>query len=447
MKIYKNLMFLFSVAMIATSLSLTGCSKDEEKVDPKPQTIVDVAIANPQFSTLVEALQKANLVETLKGYGPFTVFAPTNEAFSSLFAQLGVKGISDLTADQLTPILLYHVLSGKVESGQLQSGYVSTLSPGAAEGGVSLKVDVTTLKLNGNVSITSADIPASNGVIHAIDKVLLPPSIVDIAIANSDFSTLVGAVLKANLSEALLSAGPFTVFAPTNAAFNQLFNSLGISGLDNLSAETLTPILLYHVIGSAFKSTQLQSGYVNTLCPGPNGSNVSLDVDAANSKLNASVNIVLTDIVATNGIIHVIDKVLLPPTIVDIAVANSNFSILVSAVVKAELVEVLNSEGPFTVFAPTNDAFNKLFTQLGISGIDQLTKEDLTPILLYHVIAGNVRSNQLSSGQVETLNGFINVNVGNPVTINGTSKVLLTDVQGTNGVIHVIDEVLIPPSK
>ena len=445
MKTYRSLLLILSVFAITSVLTLSGCSKDEE--NPQPQTVVDVAVADPQFSILVEALQKAGLAETLKGNGPFTVFAPTNNAFNALFAQLGVSGVKDLTVEQLTPILLYHVISGKVQSSQLQSGYVSTLSPGAAGAGVSLKVDAASRKLNGNVSITSVDVEASNGVIHVIDKVLLPPTVVDIALANSDFTTLVGAVSKANLVTALQSPGPFTVFAPVNSAFSQLFSALGITGLESLSAETLTPILLYHVIGSAVKSSDLQSGYVNTLSAGPDGSFVSLNVDAVNVKLNGNVNIVVTDVVATNGIIHVIDKVLLPPSVVDIAVSNSNFSILVSALVKAELVEVLSGDGPFTIFAPTNDAFNKLFAQLGVSGIDQLTKEDLTPILLYHVVSGNIRSNQLSNGQVETLNGKININVGNPVTINGTSKVVLADVQGRNGVIHVIDEVLIPSSK
>lgn len=443
----RNYLFVLLVAVGLVSMTLAGCSKDEENEEPQPQNLVEVASANSQFSILVEALQKANLAETLKGSGPFTVFAPTNDAFNALFSQLGVTGINDLTVDQLKPILLYHVLSGKLTSNQLSNGYVSTLSPGPGNLGISLKVDVASLKLNGNVSITSADIDAANGVIHVIDKVLLPPTIVDIALANNDFTTLTAAVLKANLATTLQGNGTYTVFAPTNAAFSSLFNTLGISGLESLSAETLTPILLYHVLGSVINSSQLQSGYISTLSSGPNNASISLNVDAANAKLNGDVNIVLTDIVGSNGIIHVIDKVLLPPSIVDLALGNPNFSILVSALVKAELVETLNGPGPFTVFAPTNDAFNKLFNQLGISGIDQLTKEDLTPILLYHVVSGNIKSNQLTSGPVETLNGNINIEIGNPVTINGSAKVLLTDVQGTNGVIHVIDEVLIPSGK
>ncbi|MEJ5316196.1 MAG: fasciclin domain-containing protein [Tenuifilum sp.] len=447
MKTRKNLFALLALVGLAGTLLLTSCEKDEEKEMEMPKNIVEVAVSNPQFSILVQALQKANLATTLQGTGPFTVFAPTNAAFNELFNQLGVSGIDALTADQLTPILLYHVLSGKVESNQLASGYVSTLSPGAGGLGVSLKVDASMLKLNGNVGITAADISATNGVIHVIDKVLLPPTVVDIALANSSFTSLVAALTKANLVNALKADGPFTVFAPTNDAFSQLFTDLGVSGLDALNAEDLTPILLYHVLGAAVKSTQLQTGYVSTLSAGPNDSKVSLLVDAAAVKLNNNSKIVATDVVGTNGIVHVIDKVILPPTVVDIALANSSFSTLVSALVKAELVETLKGQGPFTVFAPTNDAFSALFTQIGVSGIDQLSKDDLTPILLYHVVSGNVKSNQLSSGNVPTLNGDINVNVGTTVTINENSSVVLVDVQATNGVIHVINKVLLPPAK
>jgi transforming growth factor-beta-induced protein len=164
--------------------------------------------------------------------------------------------------------------------------------------------------------------------------------------------------------------------------------------------------------------------------------------------LNGNTSVTTADIEAYNGVIHVIDKVLLPPTVVDIAINNSNFSTLVDAVVKAELDGTLSGEGPFTIFAPTNEAFEALFTELNISGISDLTKEDLTPILQYHVVSGNVRSGDLSSGNVETLNGDIQVNVGDEdVTINKDATVTAVDIQGTNGVVHVIDKVLIPASE
>ena len=142
--------------------------------------------------------------------------------------------------------------------------------------------------------------------------------------------------------------------------------------------------------------------------------------------------------------IHVIDKVLLPPTVVDIAVDNSNFSILVQAAVKADLAGTLSGTGPFTIFAPTDAAFEALFTTLGVTGIADLTASQLTPILLHHVVSGNVRSSDLSNGAVETLNGSIEISLTPSPTINGTTHIVATDVQATNGVVHVIDKVLLP---
>jgi transforming growth factor-beta-induced protein len=131
--------------------------------------------------------------------------------------------------------------------------------------------------------------------------------------------------------------------------------------------------------------------------------------------------------------------------VVDIALNNASFSILVQALVKADLVTALSGTGPFTVFAPTNDAFNALFTTLGVSGIADLTKEQLSPILLYHVVAGNVLSTELSNGNVPTLNGgTIAIDVTSGVKVNGNTSVILADVQGTNGVVHAIDKVLLP---
>jgi transforming growth factor-beta-induced protein len=151
------------------------------------------------------------------------------------------------------------------------------------------------------------------------------------------------------------------------------------------------------------------------------------------------------DIEADNGVIHVVNKVILPPSVVNIAIDNDNFSTLVSAVVKAGLVETLSGDGPFTVFAPTNAAFDALFTALDVTGIDALTAEQLTPILTYHVVSGNVLSTDLANGMVPTLSGDnkITVDLTSGVKIND-SNVVAADVQGKNGVVHVIDKVLVP---
>lgn len=275
------------------------------------------------------------------------------------------------------------------------------------------------------------------------------PTIVEIATSDNDFSILVAALTKANLVTTLQGNGPFTVFAPTNAAFTQLLNDLGVGSLDDLTAEQLEPILLNHVVGAKVLSSDLSNGYVSTLSPGFGISQVSLQVNIDNNvTLNGTSLVTTADVEASNGVVHVINKVLLPPTVVDIAINNSNFSILVDAVVKADLATTLNGDGPFTVFAPTNDAFQALFNDLGISGIDDLTAADLTPILLYHVVSGNVLSSDLATGDVTTLNGSdISIDVGNGVSINNNTNVVLANVQGTNGVVHVINKVLVPPAN
>jgi len=275
-----------------------------------------------------------------------------------------------------------------------------------------------------------------------------PKNIVDVAVADARFSILVEALGKANLVSALEGDGPFTVFAPTNDAFTALFSQLGVSGIADLDAATLTPILLNHVVAGQVKSSDIATGYAATLnASGPNGTNVKVFINKGSNVMVDASKVIIADVMASNGVIHAIDKVILPASVVGHAINNPNFSTLVEAVVKANLVEALSSAGPFTVFAPTNDAFTALFSTLGVSGISALTAEQLTPILLYHVVSGNVLSTQVATGAVPTLKDGSNLNltVGTMgVTINTNVKVIATDVQGSNGVIHVIDAVLLP---
>jgi transforming growth factor-beta-induced protein len=267
------------------------------------------------------------------------------------------------------------------------------------------------------------------------------------ALYDQNFSILAEAVVKAGLAETLDGEGNFTVFAPTNAAFNDLFTQLGVAGISELSAEALTPILLYHVVGSEVLSNMLSDGYYSSLSASQGNFTSMLINTAGGVKINNSADVTMADVNVSNGVIHVINKVLLPPTVVDAAVANSSFSTLVEAVVKAGLAETLSGSGPFTVFAPTNQAFANLFSDLGVTGIADLSAEDLIPILTYHVVSGNVRSTDLEEGSVTTLNGSIQVTLGTSPAINGNANIIATDVQGTNGVVHVIDRVLLPPTK
>jgi transforming growth factor-beta-induced protein len=411
-----------------------------------PPTVVDLATYSDNFTSLVGAVVKADLAGALSGDGPFTVFAPTNDAFAALFAALGISDLDEVAVEDLTSILTYHVVGDNVMSTELSAGSVASISGEEFE--VTIDGEVM---INGTVKVVATDIQGTNGVIHVIDAVLVPEmqksnTIADIAVANSEFSILVEALMKADLVGAVAdSEAELTVFAPTNDAFVALLSELGATSLDDVPVGTLTDILLYHVIGSKAMSTDLASGYFPTLSTFSDN-NLSMYIEVGEGvTINGNTMVTAADIEADNGVIHVVDKVILPPSVVDIAIANENFSTLVSAVVKAGLVDALSGEGPFTVFAPTNAAFDALFAELGIAGIDDLTAEELTPILLYHVVSGNVLSTDLANGEVPTLKegSSITVDLSSGVMIN-ESNVVAADVQGANGVIHVIDKVLLP---
>ncbi|TRX65701.1 fasciclin domain-containing protein [Carboxylicivirga sp. M1479] len=448
----KNLwvmMLLLSVSLVSVSCDDDDDDSGEEEPMPEESmTITDVAVGNADFSILVAALQKVGLADDLADEkASYTVFAPTNAAFADLLSELGASGLDDISNEVLTSVLLYHVVSGSKKASMIETGYYSSLSAGPKDGyGLSLYIDMEMAKINNRAKITATDIETDNGIIHVIDKVILPMSITDHAIANPAFSSLVAGVSKADLAGALDDdMSMFTVFAPTNDAFDMFFSELGVS-LDDLSKETLSSVILYHALGDVVPAAMVESGYFPTLSTAYDRAiSVKVDTDGG-VMLNSDSEVIATDVVATNGIIHAINKVIMPPTVVDIAIDNSSFSILVEAVVKADLAGVLSGEGAFTVFAPTNDAFEALFEALNISGIDALTKEDLIPILLAHVVDGNVASTSLSNGDVPTLNTDkkLMVNIDNGVTIDGSINVVLADIQGKNGIVHVIDKVIVP---
>jgi transforming growth factor-beta-induced protein len=267
----------------------------------------------PTFFNLTAALIKTNLLSTV-AKNQLTIFAPTDEAFGNLFKALGVKGIRDLTAEQLKPILLYHVVKGKVYSNQLKNGFVPTLNGSAVE-----------VKLNGGVMINDAkvvyaNIWALNGVIHVIDKVLLPPTknLYDIADNDDRFSILVDAIDAAGLKDAVKNGGPFTVFAPTNDAFVALLGELGAGSLkdviNKIGIPGLQKVLKYHILNGRVYSSDLPAGplTVTTL----SGDNFVIDASKLNITdfNNRQANLVssLLNIQGTNGVIHVIDRVLLP---------------------------------------------------------------------------------------------------------------------------------------
>jgi len=325
---------MFAMLLVVASLVMAACAPaatpaptamPEPTATPEPtampepmmKDIVDTAVADGRFTTLVAAVQAAGLVDTLKGEGPFTVFAPTDDAFAALPEGTVANLLLPENKQALTDILLYHVVSGEVMAADVTA---LTSAPTVLGKDVAVKVDMGNVYIN-NAKVIITDIETSNGVIHVIDTVLLPPTdeaammeekntIVDIAVADGRFNTLVAAVTAADLVETLSGEGPFTVFAPTDDAFA----ALPAGTLDSLllpeNKQALTDILLYHVV-----SGKVMAADVVTLTSAPTvlGKDITITVKDGKVYLNDTVQVIITDIEASNGVIHVIDAVLLPP--------------------------------------------------------------------------------------------------------------------------------------
>jgi uncharacterized surface protein with fasciclin (FAS1) repeats len=302
--------FSLIIAIFSIISVFTSCKKDETKpVVIPPKDVVDVALSDAKFTTLTKLLTDNGLVTALKGAGPFTVFAPTNDAFAKIDA-------SKLTKDELVAVLKAHVLGAKVLAADVTSGKAQSLSDP-----IYLSKNANGVYINGAIKVSQADVQASNGVIHVIDNVILPPSksLVSIAGGNADFSELVSLVLKADpgVAKALTDASDkgFTVFAPTNAAFTELYKTVPKDTLLKASKKAfLTSVLLYHVVEGRVFSSDLPN--VSGEVASANGKD-KLTFDLASGakvkgKSSGNSTITATNILATNGVIHVIDKVLLP---------------------------------------------------------------------------------------------------------------------------------------
>jgi transforming growth factor-beta-induced protein len=462
----KKQKLILGLLVLLGLLSFTGCEKD----DPLPtENIVEIAQAEPSLSSLVTALTKfPDLVATLSGAGKFTVFAPNNDAFTALLGIIGQTSINDVPEPVLKSLLQYHVItSGAFLSTQLSAGSVVTANTES--------ISVTTsggITLNGSAKVLTADVRSTNGVVHIVDKVLVPASIlrfvntvVEPAYFNKNFTTLISAVTAASPSilETLLNTSKKTLFAPTNDAFT----AAGITTLPDRS--TLDAVLAYHVIGSEVKANQLPSNSapensaITTL-----GGVFYLSNRGSNGVfINGRTRVTNTDILADNGVVHVINRTLLPPsqTIAQIATALSSassgaeFTQLVAALarVPALLDAASSADSKLTVFAPTDAAFNALYSALNVSGINDVDLHTLTAVLQHHIISspttvtGRVFSTDLITGSVPTLNGNISINAtegtvtsGDGTTANISSTAALINVLGTNGVIHTINKVLLP---
>ncbi len=483
---------------VVLSLVLAACSTAEEPTAtpvPEPvveaeaeemeemKSIVDIAVEDGRFTTLVTAVQAAGLADTLAGEGQFTVLAPTDDAFAEL-PEGTIESLLEDPEGALKDILLYHVIDGAVPAETV----VTLESVNSLQGEpVAIAVVDGGVFLNESARVIITDIEASNGIIHVIDAVILPPtvaaaaaeaaaaeeamaeeemipSIAKIAVEDGRFTTLVAALEAAGLVETLSSEGEYTVFAPVDDAFAALPEGTVESLLEDPQG-ALKDILLYHVTAGVVPAeTVVTLESATTL----QGEPVAIQVVDGQVMLNDSATVIITDIEASNGIIHVLDAVLLPPSIVaaaeeeqmaeeemmdaksiaEIALEDGRFTTLVAALDAAGLVETLSGEGAFTVFAPTDDAFAAL-----PEGMVESLLEDpqgaLTDILLYHVVDGAVMAETVVTlDAATTLLGedvYISV-IDGAVFLNDTVQVIITDIVASNGVIHVIDAVLLPPA-
>jgi uncharacterized surface protein with fasciclin (FAS1) repeats len=308
----KTLLSLLLVT--AAAFTFTACGDKESG----PENIVETAKDTESLSTLVAALQRADLVSALEGAGPFTVFAPTNEAFNAFLQANGFANLEAVPVDVLKQVLLYHVVSGEVPSSAVTTGYVNSLATfGNSTVNLSLFTNTTSgVKVN-TATVTMADVDATNGVVHIIDQVLAPPTVVNHALNNPDFSTLVAALTRSDLGVdyvgTLSGAGPFTVFAPTNAAFTALLSELGVASLSAIDAATLNAVLQYHVVnGANVRSSQLTNNQEVTTFGGGKftiGLTGGAKITDARGRVS---NIIAVDVQGTNGVVHTIDKVILP---------------------------------------------------------------------------------------------------------------------------------------
>ena len=295
----------------------TGASTDTGTVAAKD--IVDTAVAAGSFKTLVAAVQAAGLESALRGTGPFTVFAPTDDAFAKIPSFLTTKLLTAPYKTELGLILKYHVLAASVKAADVlgKKSTPDTLIPG-----VKISVDGSdgkTVVINGGSKVSAADVMASNGVIHVVDGVLLP-TIVDTAVGYDDgtttFKTLVTAVGAADLGATLSGPGTFTVFAPTDKAFADLKTAIGDTAFNAILADKakLGAILKYHVLGAVAYAKDVKTGDVTTV----EGSKAAIAVGTDGKVVitdgtGAKANVIMTDLPTSNGVIHVIDKVILPP--------------------------------------------------------------------------------------------------------------------------------------
>lgn len=291
-------------------------------------------------------------------------------------------------------------------------------------------------------------------------------TITGVASRNTDLTSLVAALNRAGLASTLQGTGPFTVFAPTNAAFATFLNENGFTSLNDVPVDVLKQVLLNHVLNGKKLATNLSTGYESTNATFGTTTNIFLNMyvkkTGSSIILNGTSNVTAAfDVAASNGVIHIVDKVIGLPTIVTHAAANPDFSTLVSALTRPDQPNFAGTNGiltktgvapaPFTVFAPTNAAFSAFLTENGFADLAAIPQNVLEKTLKYHVVTGNsYRANNFTNDQLiptySTQSVTFKTTPNRLLDVSGRTCAFttLTDVQCVNGVIHALDKVLLP---
>jgi transforming growth factor-beta-induced protein len=408
-------------------------------------SVYDVISGSANHTTLTAAINAAGLDGALDDLNEeYTVFAPDDAAFTDALNELGLTPAQLLASADLSDILLYHVLSGTtVNSGDVTNGGLPT--PMNTANTLKTTLDGGSVFIN-QAQVNAPDLGADNGVVHSLDAVLFADeTVADIAIDSPNHTTLVAAVIEARLLPALTD--PFanlTVFGPTDDAFTAALGELGLTPAQLLASPDLEDILLYHVLGTEEAAADLSNGQLAQ--PLSTSNTLKVTVAGSGDVFVNQATVTGADNFAENGVVHILDEVVFSDqTVVDIAIGSPDHTSLVAAVIEAELLPALTDPfEEYTVFAPTDQAFDDAAADLGVTVNDILALSFLDNILLYHVVSGTVLSTDLTNGPVTTLNTEdVVVDLSSGVMIN-QANVTTADLTADNGVVHVIDAVLQP---
>jgi len=375
--------FLGSIVATISLVSYTSAMQAE--------TVVDIAVWSDVHTTLVTAVVEADLAETLSSEGPFTVFAPVNDAFAKLPEGTVEMLLMEENIDTLRSILTYHVVPGRVMSSDLTQGLMATTVQWSD---ITLTHTMDAWYVNSS-KIIATDLVAGNGVVHVIDSVIMPP-MSDSEVLDTIYE------LRGNMDEMMEEKIDMALMK-----YDTIISSMSEADIMNLNNKLMIAIDMY------IEKYMSNTGIVDML-----------------SLLKYEI---MADLAAAS--------------VVDVALGSDVHTTLVTAVVEAWLVDTLSSDGPFTVFAPINEAFAALPAGTVESLLAQESKADLTNILTYHVVAGAYMASDITDGlMLETVNwGSLEFTIQNGVVmINGMPTLVATDITTSNGIVHVINDVLLP---